>query len=202
MLQFYFHPFSTYARRVWIALLEKDIPFQPVEVDLAARAQHQPEYLAKNPYGRVPAINDDGFVLYESAAILHYLEGLHPTPPLLPADARGRAQVDMHLRLCDLQFARPTVTIIFPRRFLPAERWDTAAMSQAKAEIEKHLAIVDGELGDGGYLVGDRYSLADIAYTPFLHFLPLMEVEPTPRVAAWRQRLLERPSAKATAPAR
>jgi glutathione S-transferase len=202
MLQFYFHPFSTYARRVWMTLLEKDLPFEPIEVDLAARAQYRPEYLAKNPYGRVPAINDDGFVLYESAAILHYLEATHPTPALTPADARGRAQVDMHLRLCDLQFARPTVTIIFPKRFLPPERWDAGAMSQARADIEKHLAIVDSELGSDDYLVGNRYTLADIAYTPFLQFLPLMEVEPPGRVAAWRQRLLDRPSAKATEPAR
>jgi glutathione S-transferase len=202
MLQFYFHPFSTYARRVWMTLLEKDVPFEPIEVDLAARAHHQPEYLAKNPYGRVPAINDDGFVLYESAAILHYLESTHPTPALTPSDARGRAQVDMHLRLCDLQFARPTVTIIFPKRFLPRERWDLNAMSQAKADIEKHVEIVERELGSDDYLVGNRYTLADIAYTPFLQFLPLMEIEPPPRVASWRQRLLDRPSARATTPAR
>ena len=91
MLQFYFHPFSTYARRVWMTLLEKDIKFEPVEVDLVNRAHREPDYLEKNPYGRVPAINDDGFVLYESSAILHYLEAAHPVPSLMPADARGRA---------------------------------------------------------------------------------------------------------------
>jgi glutathione S-transferase len=80
MLQFYFHPFSTYARRVWMTLLEKDIKFEPVEVDLVNRAHREPAYLEKNPYGRVPAINDDGFVLYESSAILHYLESAHPSP--------------------------------------------------------------------------------------------------------------------------
>ena len=202
MLQFYFHPFSTYARRVWMTLLEKDIKFEPVEVDLVNRAHHSPDYLEKNPYGRVPAINDDGFVLYESSAILHYLEAAHPVPSLMPADARGRALVDMHLRLCDLQFARPTVTIIFPKRFMPPERWDGAAMAQAKDEIEKHLEIVEGQIGDAGYLVADRFTLADIAYAPFLQFLPLMEIEAPTRVAAWRTRLLERPSAKATTPAR
>ncbi len=202
MLQFYFHPFSTYARRVWMTLLEKDIKFEPVEVDMVNHAHRAPAYLEKNPYGRVPAINDDGFVLYESSAILHYLETAHPLPSLLPPDARGRALVDMHMRLCDLQFARPTVTIIFPKRFLPPDRWDAAAMAQAKGEIEKHLEIVERELGDAGYLVADRFTLADIAYAPFLQFLPLMEIEASPRVAAWRKQLLERPSARATTPAR
>jgi len=200
MLRLYFHPASTYARRVRIALLEKDIDFEPVILDMAARAHRAPEYLALNPYGRVPTIDDDGFVLYESAAILQYLEATHPAPALLPADARGRARVDMHLRLCDLQMARPTGIIIFPKRFLSQERWDRAAMAQAKADIEKHLAIVEQTLGDRSFLVGDAYTLADVSYTPFLQFLPLMEIEPPPRVAAWRRRLLERPSAIATAP--
>jgi glutathione S-transferase len=200
MLRLYFHPASTYARRVRIALLEKDLAFEPVVVDMAARAHRAPEYLALNPYGRVPTIDDDGFVLYESAAILQYLEATRPTPALVPADARGRALVDMHLRLCDAQMARPAGVIIFPKRFLPEARWDRAAIGHAKTEIEKHLAIVERTLGDRPYLVGDAYSLADVAYTPFLQFLSLLEVEPGARVAAWRTRLLERPSAVQTAP--
>ena len=202
MLRLYFHPASTYARRVRIALLEKGIAFEPEVLDMAARAHRAPDYLALNPYGRVPTIDDDGFVLYESAAILQYLEATRPAPALTPPDARGRARVDMHLRLCDLQMARPAGIIIFPKRFLPPERWDRAAMAQAKADIEKHLAIVERTLGEQSFLVDDEYTLADIAYTPFLQFLPLMEIEPPPRVAAWRARLLDRPTAMATAPER
>ena len=74
MLRVYYHPLSTYSQRVRIALLEKNIPAELVEVDLQGRAQLRPEYLAKNPYGRVPAIEEDGWVLYESTAILEYLE--------------------------------------------------------------------------------------------------------------------------------
>ena len=202
MLRLYHHPFSTYGRRVRVALLEKRIEHQSVVIDLANRAHRTPEYLALNPYGRVPTIEDDGFVLYESAAILQYLEATRPKPALAPADAKGRALVDMHLRLCDLQMARPTGVIIFPKRFLPKEKWDAAAIAQAKTEIEKHLAIVEATLGNRDYLVGDAFTLADIAYLPFLQFLPLMEIEPGPHVAAWRTRLLARPSAQATVPER
>jgi glutathione S-transferase len=202
MLRLYHHPFSTYGRRVRVALLEKGIGHEPVVIDMAARAHRTPEYLALNPYGRVPTIDDDGFVLYESAAILQYLEATRPKPPLTPADAKGRALVDMHLRLCDLQMARPAGAILFPKRFLPKEKWDAAAIAQAKTEIEKHLAIVEATLGNRDYLVGDAFTLADIAYLPFLQFLPLMEIEPGPHVAAWRTRLLARPSAQATVPER
>lgn len=200
-LRFYYHPRSTFSRRVHIALLEKQIPFEPIEVDLAAGAHREPGYLSLNPYGRVPAIVDDGFTLYESAAILSYLEATRPTPPLIPADPAGRALVDMHLRLCDGQMARPTSLVIFPKRFLPESRWDVAAMSKARAEVEKHLGIVETQLADSDYLVRGALSLADICYIPSLHFLPLMEISAPPRVAAWRERLLNRPSSLATVPA-
>jgi glutathione S-transferase len=202
MLRFHYHPYSTYARRVWIALLEKRIDFEPVIVDMVARAHRAPDYLALNPYGRVPTIDDDGFVLYESGAILQYLESTRPAPPLTPPDARGRAKVDMHMRLCDLQMARPTVAIIFPKRFLPPERWDAEVIARARTEVDNHLQTVERELGKREYLVGDAFSLADVAYLPFLQFLPLMEIEPPPGVAAWTQRLLARPSAAATVPER
>jgi glutathione S-transferase len=201
VLKLHHHPLSTYSRRVRIALIEKRIPAQLVEVDMAAGAHRQPAYLALNPYGRVPTLEEDGFLLYESTAILEYLEATHPDPALVPDDARGRALVAMHTKLCDLQLARQTGIIIFPKRFLPKERWDQAAMAQAKKEIERHLAIVDRQLAGREWMVGDRYGLVEVCYTPFVQFFPLMEVEPPPNVAAWTRRMLERPSAKETAPA-
>jgi glutathione S-transferase len=200
MLKVHYHPFSTFARRIRIALIEKNIPAELVEVDMMARAHRSPAYLALNPYGRVPTLEEDGFVLYESTAILEYLEATHPTPPLVPADARGRALVSMHMKLCDVQLARQTGAIIFPKRFLPKERWDEAAMAQAKKEIEKHLAVVETQIAGKDWMVGDRYSLVEVCYTPFVEFLALVEVAPPPAVAAWVARMLARPSARATAP--
>jgi len=201
MLKLHYHPLSTYARRVRIALIEKGIPAELVEVDMPARAHRSPAYLALNPYGRVPTLEEDGFILFESTAILDYLEATHPSPPLVPADARGRALVSMHMKLCDIQLARQTGVIIFPKRFLPKDRWDEPAMAQAKKDIEKHLDIVDAQLKGKQYVVGDRYSLVEVCYTPFVEFFPLMEITPPPNVAGWVTRMLERPSAKETKPA-
>lgn len=201
MLKLHYHPFSTYSRRVRIALLEKDIACELVELDMMARANRGEAYLKLNPYGRVPTLEEDGFVLYESTAILEYLEATHPKPPLVPSDARGRALVSMHMKLCDIQLARQTGTIIFPKRFLPEDRWDKPAMAQAKKEIEKHLAILDTQLAGKPYLVNEAYSLAEVCYTPFIDFFALMEVQPPANVAAWTKRVLERPSAVQTKPA-
>jgi glutathione S-transferase len=201
MLRLHSHPLSTFSRRVRIALLEKKIPHEIVEVDMAAKQHRSPEYLKLNPYGRVPTLEEDGFVLYESTAILEYLELTRPDEPLLPPDPRGRALAAMHVKLCDIQVARQTSTIIFPKRFLPKERWDEKAMGQAKAEIEKHFAILDGQLGTKQWLVNDRYGMVEVCYTPLVQFLELMEIAPPPAVAAWVERMLSRDSAVQTKPA-
>ena len=199
-LKLHYNPLSTFSRRVLIAFAEKQVPHELVIVDMAARRHREQPYLSLNPYGRVPTLEEDGFVLFESTAILNYLEATRPSPPLIPADARGRALVDMHMKLCDLQLTRYAGTIIFPKRFLPRERWNTSAMAEAKAEIEKHLLILDKHLDGKTYLVAEQFSLAEVCYMPFLDFLPLMEIYPPPVVASWSQRLLARPSAVATRP--
>jgi glutathione S-transferase len=199
-IKLHYHPLSTYSRRVLIALTEKDIAYEGVAIDMAARKHKEAAYLALNPYGRVPTLEEDGFVLYESTAILDYLEATHPKPALTPTDARSRALVEMHMKLCDLQMTRPWAAIVFPKRFLPKERWNETAMAEARAEVDKHLAIVERQLGDRQFLVGDRFTLADLCYLPFLEFLPLAEIKPPPVIAAWSERLLARPSAQKTKP--
>ena len=177
-LKLHYNPLSTFSRRVLIAFAEKQVPHQLVVVDMAARRHREQPYLSLNPYGRVPTLEEDGFILFEVAAILNYLEAPRPAPPLVPADARGRALVDMLMKLCDLQLTRHAGTVIFPKRFLPKERWNAAAMAEAKAEIEKHLALLDKQLAGKTYLVAEQFSLAEVCYMPFLDFLPLMEITP------------------------
>ena len=201
-LKLHYNPLSTFSRRVLIAFAEKQVPHELVFIDMAARRHREQPYLSLNPYGRVPTLDADGFVLFELTAILNYLEATRPSPPLVPADARGRALVDMHMKLCDLQLTRYAGTIIFPKRFLPKERWNVTAIAEAKAEIEKHLAILDKQLAGKTYLVAEQFSLAEVCYMPFLDFLPLMEITPPSAVAGWSERLLARGSAVTTRPER
>ena len=86
MLKIYQHPLSTFARRVRIMLKEKNIDAESaelIEVDMTAGAHKQQPYMALNPYGRVPTLQEDDFVLYESTAILDHLEATHPVPALV-----------------------------------------------------------------------------------------------------------------------
>jgi glutathione S-transferase len=203
MTKLYQHPFSTFSRRVRIALLEKKIDVELVEVDIVARAHRAEPYISLNPYGRVPTLVDDDLVLYESTAILEYLEAKYPGPvALVPPDMRQRALVSMNMKLCDLQMTRQAGVIIFSKRFIPEASWRLEEMAKAAKEIGRHFAILDRELAGKTYLVAETYTLADLCYVPFLEFLPLMEVEVPANVKAWSERLLSRPSSVATKPAR
>lgn len=201
-MKLYFYPVSTFARRVRVALLEKNISCEMVELNLPGGQQKEEWYAALNPYGKVPTLIDEDLVLYESASILTYLESRFPTPALLPADPHDRARVDMHVRLCDAHMGRHAGAILFPKRFQPQASWNIAAIDAAREEIGRHLQILERQLSDRPYLVGRSFTLADIAYLPFLHFLPLMDVAVGPHVNAWAERILARPSAQATIPAR
>ena len=84
----------------------------------------------------------------------------------------------------------------FPEAVLPKERWDEQLFAQLRAEIDKRLAILDRQLGENEYVVGNRYSLVEVCYAPFVAFLDLIEVTPPPRIAEWSKRILSRPSAQ------
>ena len=200
MVKLYTHPMSNFAQRVHIALLEKNIEWESVVLDMVKKEHKSDSYLAINPYGRVPAIDDDGFILLESSAILGYLEQKHPTPALVPADDQGKAQVWMHIKLCDIQLGRHLGVIMFPKRFLPEEKWNKEAMSKAARMIEKHLTIMDTQLQGKTYLVQDRFTLADLAYAPLIQFLPLTGITLPANVDRWARNLLQRPSIVQTRP--
>lgn len=197
-MKLYHHPFSTFARRVRMQLLEKGVSFDEVIVKMEAKEHKADAYRTLNPYGRVPTLVDDDLVLFESSAILDYLEARIPTPPLLPAEAKDRARCAMHIKLCDLEIGVHTPTLFFPRRFFPRERWDLPSQDRAREVIRRHFEIVGQQLGDRTWLVSDAFTLADLAYCIVSPFIALFELHPPDNVRAWLERIEARPSAVAT----
>jgi stringent starvation protein A len=169
-----------YCARTRIVLAEKGIEYEPVDVDLDDR----PAWIyEKNPLGRVPVIEEDTFVLAESAVINEYLNERYPEPELWPVDPGERALGRMLVFRFD-ELSRPYYAL---RRGEEgsAERFDAA------------LAELDGLLESQPFLSGREFGLADIAYIPWiLRARDRMEVEltPFPALAAWVARLEQRPS--------
>jgi glutathione S-transferase len=201
-MKLYYHPFSSFSRRVRIQLAEKGQSVEEVLVKLEAKEQKSDPYRALNPYGRVPTLVDDDFVLFESSAIMEYLEHTFPEPALLPRSARGRALVTMHIKLCDLEVGSQAGALLFPRRFFPRERWDLEKQNAARAALKQHFAILGEQLGTRSYLVEDSFSLADIAYSAFTPFFDLCEIEVPANVRSWAEQLEARASFRGTASAR
>jgi glutathione S-transferase len=195
-MQLYWHPFSLFPRRVRIALREKGIACEEVIVDLPGGALRQPAFRRLNPFGQVPVLRDGDVVLYESLAILEYLNERYPQPPLLPADAAARARARQLMQAAG-DYLAPPFKRWLTRLFTPEARWDRADQDAAAVEVGAHLDILGAALGRGQYLAGD-FSLADIAYAPMVCELAAAGLghllAPRPAVAAWVERLRARPS--------
>jgi len=153
--------------RVRIALNLKGVPAEVVFVDLDANAHHDPAYKKINPQMALPAlVEDDGTTLFQSLAILEYLDETHPAPPLLPSDPRGRARV----RALALMVACEGHPLLVPRvrRYLDRElnlrdeqqtAWRRHWTSETLTALEGHLA---GHKSTGKFCHGDTPTLADI----------------------------------------
>jgi stringent starvation protein A len=180
MLTLYDAPRCPYCARVRIVLAEKQVEFEAIEIDLADR----PAWIyEKNATGRVPVVEEDGWILPESAVIMEYLEERYPEPPLLAADPADRAQARLWIFRHD-EFTAPYYAL----------RRGTEGAAESFAE---QLRRLDAALEASPWLGGQEYGLADIAYVPWVlraRTLLGMDLEPYPAVAEWLDRLLDRPA--------
>lgn len=202
-MKLYWHPFSIFPRRVQIALREKGIGYEEVEVDLPGGAHRGPGFRRLNPFGQVPVLEDGDLVIGESIAILEYLEERYPAPALLPTAAARRAVVRQFM-LCSGDYLAPSWKAWVAPRFSTEVRPDDPSVQQGRDAIAAHLDVLAARLETGTWLVGD-YSLADICYTPLVTLLDLVGlgdvVRARPAVHAWIERLAARPAVRDTAPA-
>lgn len=186
MLTFYYNPLSPNARRVWLTLLEKQIPFEPVVLKLDGD-QLQPEFLEINPFHHIPVLVDNGFRLVESLAILDYLETKYPQPALLPTQAQDLATVRMVQLLTANELFPQMVSLIY-------ESEDSQQFAQAKQQVDKVLNFLTELLSDRPYFGSQQLTLADIVAGTAIPLLPQLGVplEIYPQLNAWCSRLMER----------
>lgn len=196
---------SPYGRATLIALEEKGAPYKLLP--LGPGASKQQPYLGLHPFGRIPVLDHDGFVLYETQAILRYVDRSFPGSPLSPASIHALARMDQLLNICDWYLMQGVNDVIgFHRivapRFLGREP-DEAAIAAAIPRAKLVLGELDRFLGGKAFLADSRISLADIlcgAHIDFLARTPEWETSAIkfPGLAAWLERLRTRDSFIAT----
>jgi glutathione S-transferase len=180
MLTLYDAARCPYCARVRIVLAEKDVEYETVAIDL----QDRPAWIyEKNATGRVPVLEEDAWLLPESAVIMEYLEERYPEPALLPADAADRALARLWIFRHD-DFTKP---------YYALRRGEDGAADRLDAELAK----LDAALSGRGWLGGTAFGLADIAYVPWVlraRDMLGVSLEAFPALESWVTRLVERPS--------
>ncbi len=189
---------SSNSDRVKIALAEKGLAWDGVTVSLAKKDQKRPEHLRRNPYGKIPVIDDDGKILFESCIINEYLEEKYPNPPLMPNDpflrGRGRILVDYALN-----YLHEPYWMLRGEMLKKESERNPAVMDEKRRTLRKLLEYLEEALGDKPYFLGD-FSLTDIAVIP--RFLRMetygaMPAPTLPKLNQWLQRMKERSSVQA-----
>jgi len=180
MLTLYDAARCPYCARVRIVLAEKDVEHETVEIDLSDR----PAWIyEKNASGRVPVVEEDAWVLPESAVIMEYLEERYPEPALLAADPAERALARLWIFRHD-DFTKP---------YYALRRGEDGAAARLDAELAK----LDAALASRAWLGGREYGLADIAYVPWVlraRDMLGVRLDGYAALASWLDRLVERPA--------
>jgi len=208
-LTFYYGSGSPFAWRVWLALEFKAIAYDQKMISFSAGDLRTPEYAAINPRRKVPAIVDDGFSLYESQAIVEYLDERYPGGPrLFPGDVRQRALIRRMVQEADQYFIVAMDPLLAPILFGPKEKWDEAAIAEARTRFGKELARWESIiLGD--WLSGADPSAADFTLYPHIALALRMEKKKPDldirgligaKIAAWMRRVESLPYFEKTVP--
>lgn len=190
---------SPFVRKLLGFLGEKGIEFEVKGVGIG---DPDPGFRAASPLGKMPAIDDDGYLLADSSAIIHYVEAKYPEPALIPADPELRGRTIWWDEFGDTVFAVCSGKMFFNRIVAPkflGREGDLAAAAAAEAEeLPKLLDYLESAIPASGFLVGDRLTLADIAVASplmnFRHCGACVDAATHPKVAAWSEAILSRPS--------
>jgi glutathione S-transferase len=187
---------SNVRKALWVAE-ELGLEYEAINAGGAFGINDQPEYLARNPNGVVPMIEDGDFVLWESNTIVRYLAAQYaPDSTLCPSSAKARAEQDKWMDWTTSTFAVPFKTVFWGVLRTPAEQQDWAQINAAKATIEGMLRIVDKTLSTQPYLSGNEFGMGDIPLGSFIYAWFEMPIERTdlPHLKAWYERLQQRPA--------
>jgi glutathione S-transferase len=189
------HPMSTCTRKVLMTLEENGTPYEFVLVDFAKGEHKQPAHMARQPWGKVPSLEDDGFTMYESRAMCRYVNDKY-NGKLVPGDVRARAMMDQWTNVELSYFTTPTMKYVFQHIFQNPQ--EPAAIEAAQKDLEHTLPILDEHLAKHTYFAGDQFSLADVAFMPYVEYgmnTPAKDLfSKHANFMAWWNRVSERPS--------
>jgi glutathione S-transferase len=193
-LKIYGIPKSRTFRALWAAE-ELGVPYENIPVDFGEGVKRA-EFLAVNPVGRIPAIDDDGFLLSESLAITTYLVKRHGGP-LAPATLADEARTMQWTLWGATEIERALIDVVSNRYSLPAGKRDADLARSAEEKLPRPLGVLDAHLVKAPYLLGDSFTVADLNVASLLYtaWFNKADLSRWPQIQAWLERVLTRPAA-------
>lgn len=203
-IRIHYSPLSQHSRRVRVAAMELGLDIDWRLIDFAKGENRAAEYLQKNPAGKVPTLDDDGLVLWESNAIMAYLADKKPQANLYPTDARARAQVNQWLFWESAHFGVAAITLTWERVMKQAfmqQPADPALAAQGERDWSRYAAILNGQLEGREYVAG-ALSIADFALASIVVHREAagIDMKPYRHLQNWVDRMEARESFQKTKP--
>jgi glutathione S-transferase len=198
-MKLYNNNFSPNAKRARVCANELGINLNVIEIDFAKGDNRKPEYLAKNPNAKVPVLeDDDGFVLWESAAIMTYLATKNPQKNLFPTDAKTRAECIRWMFWNASHFEQAVYGVGMEKIVKPmfGGQPNTSIIEACTKDYERYAPLLDAHLKGKTWILGDTFSIADISVAAVAEFaVPSgLDLGKYPNLKAWFGRVTERDS--------
>jgi glutathione S-transferase len=196
-MKLYGHARSRASRSLW-TLEEIGIPYEHIQVKPGPEC-HAPDYLRLNPNGRIPCLDDSGFILWESLAINLYLSERYAGPPLWPAGPEAHARA-YQWSLWAANEIEPKIVAIGGE--LRKSSSDRTAIDSRLRQLISTLGVLEAQLGSRAYLLGDAFTIADLNLASTMRephevgiaSIPLIDLSPFPAVARWLDNCSNRPA--------
>jgi len=196
-MKLYYHPMTRAAKVRW-TLEELDLPYELVRMDVEGDDCEKAEYRKVHPLGLLPALEDGGQVLFESAAICLQLADQHPEKTLTPAlGTRERGLMYQWILFTSTELEPPLTEIYYQTEGLPEAERVAANLAWGKTSFASRAAVLEQALAGGGYLLGAHFTVADVILGSTLAWAGFMGLlEGYPNLQAYTARCMARPASK------
>jgi glutathione S-transferase len=198
MLKIWGRANSSNVKKVTWLCEEMQLPYDRVDAGMSFGVVNTPEYRKLNPNGLVPTIDDEGFILWESNAVVRYLAAKHAAGTLCPTDPKVRADADRWMDWCTSTLWPALRPVFLGLVRTPAEKRNQAEIDAGVKGTTDVLARLDGYLAGRKFVCGDSLTMGDIAFGPIVYLVQnVMPVKPAlANYTAWYSRISERPAFK------
>jgi glutathione S-transferase len=195
MIKIFGNPMSTCTRKVLMTLAETNTPYEFQPVDFAKGEHKQPPHVRRQPFGRIPALEDDGFEMFESRAMCRYINE-KVSGRLAPRDLKTRAKMEQWISVETSEFSPHAMKFVYQHVFQRPQ--DAAVLETAAKALEATGAVMNAQLALTPFIAGADFTIADVCFMPYLEYVmasPAKEIlAKHTHLVAWWNRISERPA--------